>query len=40
MKRWAIKEISNGFVLELPNNQEEFLDTWADIIARLENLEP
>ena len=40
MKIWMIKKITNGFTLMLPNGQEEFLDTWENVMARLERTEP
>ena len=36
MTLWQIKKISNGYVLSLPNGQEEFLDTWEDVLKRLK----
>ena len=36
MRLWRIQEISNGFVLTLPNGMEEFYDRWEDVLKRLK----
>ena len=40
MKIWMIKKIANGFTLMLLNGQEEFFDRWANVMFRLEEIEP
>ena len=40
MRLWVIREIANGFVLQLPNGQEDFVETWKDVIDRLKVVDP
>lgn len=37
MNLWRIQEISNGFVLTLPNGVETFYDEWEDVLKALKS---
>lgn len=36
MNFWRIQEISNGFILMLPNGKETFYDSWEDVLKALQ----
>lgn len=40
MKSWHIREISNGYVVTLPNGFEVFYDEWRAAVERLKRSPP